>query len=284
MRRLDNQVAIVTGCASKRGIGHAIAIRLAEEGASVAVVDRYRSVQSLFDEDQDGKWNGLDSVVGEINTLGRNGLAVVADVSNSKAVDETVEITQERLGEINILVNAAGIPGARDIPVVNMPEEEWDGVLAVNLKGPFLVCKAVARTMIERNVEGRIINISSIGGKMGVPGHANYSASKFGLIGLTQSLARELAPYRITVNAICPGYIVTNIRDEWLREQSKRLGVSINDARIQFYNQKSSTVIPLKRPGEPSDIAYIAGFLASKEADFITGQSINVDGGQLMEH
>jgi NAD(P)-dependent dehydrogenase (short-subunit alcohol dehydrogenase family) len=137
--------------------------------------------------------------------------------------------------------------------------------------------------MIEKEIQGRIINISSIGGKKGVPGHAHYSASKFGLIGLTQCLARELATYKITVNAVCPGRIVTNIRDRWLRERAQRLGITIDEARANFYEEKSA-VIPLKRPGEVDDIAGIVAFLASIEADFITGQSINVDGGELMEH
>lgn len=283
MNNLNNKVALVTGAASKRGMGHAIAIRLAKEGASVAIVDQYLAPQGLFGEDRDQKWGGLNAVAKEIKNIGQEALAIVTDVSKSKEVNEMVKKTLARFGKIDILVNTAGIPALNDVPIVDLPEKDWNWMLAVNLTGPFLVCKAVAKSMIEKEIQGRIINISSIGGKKGVPGHAHYSASKFGLIGLTQCSARELAPYKITVNAVCPGRIVTNIRDKWLKERAQSLGITIDEARVQFYEEKSA-IIPLKRPGKAEDIANIVAFLASSEADFITGQSINVDGGELMEH
>ncbi|MGB2886033.1 MAG: SDR family NAD(P)-dependent oxidoreductase, partial [Dehalococcoidia bacterium] len=202
---LSGKVALVTGVVKKHGIGHAIALRLAQDGADVAVVDMNRMPQPLSEDDRIEEWRGLDSVVEEIEALGRQGVAIVADVTQSKQVKEMVDKTLARLGKIDILVNNAAILGPLGVPALDYDDQTWHRVLAVNLTGPFLCSKVVARGMVERGQGGKIVNIASLAGKIGCPGIAAYGASKAALINLTQTLALELAPYKINVNAVCAG-------------------------------------------------------------------------------
>ena len=246
--KFENQVALVTGAG--RGIGHAIAVRLAKEGARVACVSR----------SQENATRSAD----ELNA-GRSDSArpYAVDVSDHAAVEAAGARILEDFGRVDILVNNAGV--TRDGLVMRMPLEDWDAVINTNLRGAFSFTQSVIRAMIKQR-SGRIINISSVIGIMGNAGQTNYAASKAGLIGLTKSLARELASRGITVNAIAPGYISTDMTNALSDEIQK----SIQDK------------IPLKRVGTAEEIAAAVAFLASPEAGYITGQTLCVDGGIVM--
>ncbi|MEW6013848.1 MAG: 3-oxoacyl-[acyl-carrier-protein] reductase [Candidatus Zixiibacteriota bacterium] len=247
MKRFENKTALVTG--SARGIGKAIAYRLGTEGAKVVISD------VLFDL--------ASATAEEFRRAGFESHAVKADVTKADDVASLVEETVTRFGTLDIVVNNAGI--TRDTLLLRMSEADWDLVLNINLKGAFLMTQAAAKVMIKQR-SGRIINISSVVGRMGNAGQANYASSKAGLLGLTKSAAKELASRGITVNAVAPGYIAT--------EMTEKLSDAAKEA---FLNN-----IPLKRPGTPDDIAGVVAFLASEDAAYLTGQVIGVDGGLLM--
>jgi 3-oxoacyl-[acyl-carrier protein] reductase len=246
--RFENQVAVVTGAG--RGIGHAIAVRLAKEGARVASVSRTES--------------NAQKTADEINSLRADAAkAYAVDVADQAAVQKAAGQIFENFGRVDILVNNAGV--TRDGLSMRMSMEDWDTVLNTNLKGAFNFTQAVMRPMIKQR-SGRIINISSIAGLTGNAGQANYAASKAGLIGLTKTLARELASRGITVNAVAPGLIETDMT------------TVLSDEIRQGILQK----IPLGKLGEPDDIAGAVAYLASPEAKYITGQVLTVDGGMVM--
>lgn len=246
--RLEGKVALVTG--ASRGIGREIAFELAREGASVAVNYAGSEAKAL-------------ELVDEIKAMGRDAFAIQADVSNSDSVNDMVKETVERFGKLDILVNNAGI--TKDNLLMRMKESEWDDVININLKGVFLCTKAVTRQMMKQR-SGRIINISSIVGVSGNPGQANYVAAKSGVIGLTKTTAKELSSRGITVNAIAPGFITTDMTDK-LNEEVK----------AEMLKQ-----IPLARFGEPKDIARTVIFLASEDSNYMTGQTLHIDGGMVM--
>jgi 3-oxoacyl-[acyl-carrier protein] reductase len=246
--KLEGNVALVTG--ASRGIGREIALELARQGADVAV--NYSGNEAKANE-----------VVDLIKELGREAIAIQCDVSNSEAVTSMVKETIERFGRLDILVNNAGI--TRDNLLMRMKEEEWDDVININLKGVFLVTKAVTRQMMKQR-SGRIINVASIVGVSGNPGQANYVAAKAGVIGLTKTTAKELSSRNITVNAIAPGFISTDMTDKLTEE------VKADMLRV----------IPLSRFGEPKDIAKVAAFLASEDSAYMTGQTLHIDGGMVM--
>ena len=263
MYNLDGQVAIITGAGS--GLGRAIALRLSREGAAIAATD--------LNAEAAGK------LISEVKVQGRSGLSIQMDVSAEKDVERTVKQTLETFSRIDILVNNAGAGSAGLI--INHSEEDWDKAMRVNLKGTFLCSRVVAKEMIPRK-KGRIINISSIGGKSGEELIGAYCASKFGVIGRTQVMAKELGRYQITVNAVCPGYIWTPMWEslgQWLKENIPTLAPL---SPKQVFERRVKSVTPLRRPQEPEDIANLVVFLASEEARNITGQAINVDGGALM--
>jgi 3-oxoacyl-[acyl-carrier protein] reductase len=245
---LEGSVALVTG--ASRGIGKAIAISLAEAGADVVV-------------NYAGSEEAASEVVKQIEALGRKSFKIKADVGVSAQVDDMVKQVIDAFGKIDILVNNAGI--TRDNLLMRMKEEEFDQVIHTNLKGVFNCIKAVTRSMMKQR-SGRIINISSVVGVLGNAGQANYVAAKAGVIGLTKSAARELATRGITVNAVAPGFIETDMTDK-LSE----------DMREQLLTQ-----IPLMRLGQPEDIARIVRFLASGDSSYMTGQTLHVDGGMYM--
>lgn len=240
---LNGKTALVTG--ASRGIGRAIALRLAEDGANVAVIYA-------------GSADKAEAVVNEITALGVNAKAYRCNVADSAAVNETVKAVTNDLGKIDILVNNAGI--TRDGLMLRMKDKDFDAVLDTNLKGAFNMIRACYSGFI-RKKSGRIINISSVSGIMGNAGQANYSASKAGVIGLTKSVARELASRGITCNAVAPGFIQTDMTE------------NLGD------NNPLLNSIPLGRMGKPEDIAAAVAFLASDSAAYITGEVLKVDGG-----
>lgn len=246
MTLLKDQVAVVTG--ASRGIGRAIALQLASQGAKVVI--NYASSSTAADQ-----------VVAEITGNGGEAIALQADVSQADQVDALVKTTIDKFNRIDILVNNAGI--TRDTLLLRMKLEEWQAVIDLNLTGVFLCTKAVSKLMLKQR-SGRIINISSVAGQMGNPGQANYSAAKAGVIGFTKTMAKELSARGITVNAVAPGFIKTDMTNDLKAE-----GI------LQF--------IPLGRFGEPEDIAGMVRFLAADPAAaYITGQVFNVDGGMVM--
>jgi NAD(P)-dependent dehydrogenase (short-subunit alcohol dehydrogenase family) len=281
MRGLNGKVALVTGAAGIRGMGKAIAVRLAKEGADVVVVDHPQAPQRFTAEARKAGWKGLDSTVEEIQAEGQQGLAVNADISSSSDVENLVILTLRKFGKIDILVNNAAIPGPVKTPVVNLEEEAWKTVLQINLTGPFLLSRAVAGSMVQRGEGGKIIMIASTAGKVGIAGMAAYSVSKAGLISLAQTLALELAQYKINVNTVCPGGVPTDINYVVIEKLAKEKGVSIEEAR-QLHIDSFGVNIPLGRPGRVDDIAGAVAFLASPDSDYITGQAINVCGGGLV--
>jgi NAD(P)-dependent dehydrogenase (short-subunit alcohol dehydrogenase family) len=276
MNSLEGKTAIVTGAASKRGMGHAIALRLAREGANLVIIDKYAAPQSLFPGDEG--WGGLEAEVAEIEALGREAMALVLDISNSKDVDSMVKKTLERFGRIDILVHCAAIRGPVGTPVVELSEKDWRAILDVNTTGSFLISKAVAKSMIARGDGGRIVLIASMAGMHGVAGSAAYSVSKYGVIGLVKTLALELGPHKINVNAINPGAVITNLRDEAFAKMAKDQGISWDEARGKDY-QKISTLIPLGRLGTTDEVADLAYFLVSDMSTYITGEAIGIGGG-----
>lgn len=245
---LTGKKALVTG--ASRGIGRAIALELAAAGADVVV-------------NYAGSEAAASDVVQRIKELGRESFMVKADVSSAQEVEEMFKQALEAFGRIDILVNNAGI--TRDNLIMRMKEEEFDQVIATNLKGVFNCVKAATRPMMKQR-SGRIINISSVVGALGNPGQANYVAAKAGVIGMTKAAAKELASRGITVNCVAPGFIESDMTDK-LPE----------DMRGQLLQQ-----IPLARMGQPEDIARAVRFLASDDASYMTGQTIHVDGGMYM--
>ncbi len=278
MYNLYGKVALVTGAGGKNGIGRAIALRLAEEGADVAVND---IVEHPYANDDVG-WGGLPDVVVEIEAMNRRAISVVADVSDAKQVEEMVDKVVSHFGKIDILVNNAGTKAGKDrVPVVDLAEEDWDRVQRVNVKGVFLCCKAVTKYLIAQGTGGKIINLSSVRGKQGAASYAAYSASKFAVIGLTQSLAHELAPYQINVNALCPSLVDTE-RVSHLASALMSKDLSVEEQHAEFV-RLSEEIVPFGRLAEGADVAKMTAFLASEESAYLTGLSIPVAGGSLMD-
>lgn len=247
MNQLEGRVALVTGGA--RGIGRAICERLAADGAKLAVVDIMQET--------------AEKTVSEFKEAGIDAIAIAANVAKYEDAEAAIKSVLEAYGRIDILVNCAGI--TKDNLLMRMSENEWDAVIAVNLKGTYNFIKAAIRPMMKARY-GKIINISSVVGRAGNAGQVNYSASKAGVIGITKSVAKELGSRNIMVNAVAPGYIMT--------EMTKVLPQETKDFFVKM--------IPLKRGGQPQDVANVVAFLAGPDSDYVTGQVINVCGGFLM--
>jgi 3-oxoacyl-[acyl-carrier protein] reductase len=278
MGEFDGKTVLITGCGRVRGMGRAIAVAFAKAGADVVATDI--AAGGTRNENEEGQeeirlgWKGLDSLAGEIQGLGRSVLPLVGDVSRAADAERFIAGAIARFGRIDVLVNNAAAPHGADRRLLwEVPEESWDLVLDVNLKGTFLMSRAVIPHMLARR-SGRIINMASVSGKRGTARRGAYTASKFGVIGLTQAMAQELAALGITVNAICPGSVDTSRRES----TSKR-------ERALAERDPSTPVLglpPTGRIARPDDIARLALFFASDQCDHITGQAWNVDGGVVM--
>src|SRR5215472_16495698 len=247
MSRFAGKTALVTG--ASRGIGEAIARRLAAEGATVLAASRTAET--------------LAKVVGEIEAGGGRASAIALDLADSASIDAAVKAALAAHGEISVLVNNAGV--TEDNLILRMSREAWDRVLATNLTGVFLLTQAVVKSMVRKRY-GRIVNVTSVVGLMGNAGQANYAASKAGLVGLTKTIARELASRNVTCNAVAPGFIVTAMTDQMTEDARSRL----------------TEEIPLSRLGVPDDVASAVAYLASEDAAYVTGHVLNVSGGLYM--
>jgi meso-butanediol dehydrogenase / (S,S)-butanediol dehydrogenase / diacetyl reductase len=276
MSNLKGKVALVTGAASKRGMGHAVALRLAKEGADVVVADKFAAPKSLFPGDEG--WGGLDDIVKEIKSLGRQGLAVTLDINAGPDVDAAMDKIMKKFGRLDILVHAAAIRGPVGVNVIDLSEKDIRSIIDIDLVGAFLACKAAAKVMIAGGKGGKIVVYCSLAGTHGTPGSAAYGAAKWGTIGLTKSLALELAKYKINVNGINPGMIVTNLRDETFQKMAESQGITWEQAR-QKDQVPLANHIPWGRLGTPEEAADLTYFLCSKESDYITGEVIALGGG-----
>lgn len=281
MYDLSGKVAIVTGAGGRHGIGRAIATRLAREGADVVVTDIPQSLDTIRPQDRAEGWEGLPSVVREIEAEGQRSLGLFSDVADSGQVEEVVNQVLAQFGKIDILVNNAGSrPGRDRVPVVELEEDAFDEVMRVNVRGTYLCSRAVARHLVARGQGGKIIIISSGAGKRGIARYAAYCASKFALVGFTQALAQEMAPHRVNVNAICPGLVDTE-RVDFIAAALAAAGQSAEEHRAMMVRERS-TRVPMGRIAQGDDIARLAAFLSSAESDYMTGLSISVSGGSEM--
>jgi len=245
---LKGKCAVITG--ASRGIGKAIALKLASLGANIVINYRSNEKEAL-------------EVENEIKNMGAEAIIVKGDISKAQEVENLVLVAKEKFGNIDIMVNNAGI--TKDTLILRMKEEDFDSVIDVNLKGVFNCLKAITPIMVKQK-HGKIINLSSVVGITGNAGQVNYSASKAGVIGMTKSLAREVGSRGITVNAVAPGYIETDM----------------TEALGDKYKEEMKKNIPLKRLGKAEDVAEVVAFLASESSNYVTGQVIQVDGGMLM--
>ena len=266
---LEGRVAIVTGAGRMRGIGRAAALALARSGCDVVLTGTGRDPSTFPDDERQAGWRDVESVAEEVRALGGSALALAVNVADAAQVDDMVRQTVATFGRVDILVNNAAFPrGADRVPVVDLSEDLFRSVLEVKLVGAFLCSRAVARQLIAQGQGGAIVNLSSTAGRRGLANTAAYCAANFAIHGFTQSLALELAPHQVRVNAVCPGLIDTE-RNELLKDDDRW------DRQVRS--------IPLGYAGASDDIAEAIRFLCSPGAAFITGEFINVNGGSVMQ-
>ena len=280
MSKLDGMVVLVTGAARKRGIGRAIALRLAEDGADVAVTAIARDPSQFPEHERAEGWQGAESVAEEIRAMGRRAIALALDVTNDEQVADAMGRTEAELGPLTGLVNNAGIASeAAAASIADMDDALWYATIDINLNGVYRMCKAGVRAMLSHGKRSAIVNISSLAGRFGFANYGGYCASKFGVVGLTQQLAAEVAPKNIRVNCICPGSIDTDMLDGTMARKAKVAGMEFDDYKAS-YNQ---AIIPMGRRGYPSEQAATTAFLLGPDSSYIAGQTINVCGGYRMD-
>ena len=282
MDLLKGKTCLVTGAGSIRGMGRAISVRFGSEGANVIAVDREMAPKSIWPGEED--WRGLEAVVEEVEAAGGKGLAVVGDISSSQDVDNVVAKALEKFGKIDIFIQCVGIRGPMATPIVDLDEATWRKLIDINLTGPFLLARAIGKTMISDPEGKKIVFIASLAGSRGYVGSAAYCASKHGIIGLAKTLALELAQYKINVNIISPGAFDTNLRDEAVAERAKSQGMTVSEmlkkqAEAGPPKGGGGPQIPLGRMGTPQDIADLVMFLVTDKSSYITAQEIRIDGG-----
>ncbi|TMM58626.1 SDR family oxidoreductase [Maribacter algarum] len=274
MYNLKGKTAIVTGSGRIDGIGEAIVLKLAEQGCNVVISDIGVAQGENFSEEHIGTTDDMETIVKKAKNKGVNATAIVCDIRFEDQVADLVKKTRDSFGSVDIMVNNAGVGYIME-PFQEFKEKSWDAVLDVNLKGAFLCSKHAAIAMIDQGKGGAIINIASQAAKSGFPFAAAYTASKHGMIGLTRSNAVELGAHKIRVNAVCPNHITTGLGHWQNKFFSEKLGQDYDD-----YLQAIVDKNPLKRTGLVEDIAKAVAFLASDQADYITGEAMNVSGGE----
>ena len=267
MNPLEGKVAIITGAARLRGIGRATAVALAEMGADIVVTGTGRDPATFPEDEKSAGWQGIESTAAQVRNLGRRRLPLTADASSGADAGRVASEALAEFNRIDILVNnAAFARGVDRVPLTELTEEIWRRVLDVKLTGSFLMCRAVLPAMIRQGQGGSIVNVSSISGKRGSPNTAAYCAANAGLQGFTQALAMEVAAHRIRVNAVCPGLTATSRMDSLSREQWEA-----------FVRQH----VPLGRAAEDHELGRFMAWLCGPDAAYITGQSLNFDGGTV---
>lgn len=281
MADLAGKVALVTGAGGMRGVGRATALKLARQGADIAITDVRREMTDLPPAEVRAEWHSIDSVAEEVESLGRSCFPVYCDLSNDGQIHGMVDQVVGRFNQIDIMVNnARAIIGRDKVPVTELARDVWDHFMAINTTAVFVCTQAVSREMVSRGKGGRIINIASNAGKQASAMGAAYSASKFAVLGLTQASALDLARYDITVNAVCPGPINTDRMSYWERSRAEEQGISLEEFRGRIVDEAGDRT-PMGRIAEAEDVANMVAFLSSEDASFITGQAYNVNGGLL---
>ena len=262
-------------------MGRASALKLASQGADIAITDVQRDATDLPPGEVRVEWRGIQSVAEEVEALGRRCFPVYCDLGEVQQIERLVDEVKDHFGRIDILVNnARAVIGRDKTPVTELSKDVWDHFLAINTTAVFLCTKLVGQQMVERGEGGRIVNIASNAAKQASAMGAAYSASKFAVLGLTQASALDLAPYNITVNAVCPGPINTDRMSYWERDRAAERGVPLEELRSGIVRDAAGRT-PLGRVAEAEDVANMVAFFASEDASFVTGQAYNVNGGLL---
>jgi len=270
MKELEGKVAIVTGAGRRRGIGFSSTMALADLGADVVVTGTGRDPSTFPPDEQEIGWRDIESTAEHVRARGRRALAIVADVTDVQDVDRMMERTMAELGRVDILINNAAMPIGKDrVPVVDLDPELFQRVLDVKARGTYLCSRAVARVLIEQGDGGKIVNVASDAGKIGSANALAYNAANFAQVGMTQSLAMELGPHKINVNCICPAAVDTSRMD--------RFGRGEEWAKVGERH-------PIGRVGTPQEVGAFIAYLCTEASSWITGQSINIDGGMITAH
>ena len=278
MGRLDDRIALVTGAGRYRGIGRAIVLRLAEEGAHVVVTARARDASTFPPHEQEMGWKGIESVAEEVRARGRRALAVDCDVADKDDLQRTVDAAIAEFGGIDILVNNAALPSeAGAAPILEMTDENWYETVDVNLHGLYHTIRAVGREMVKGG-SGSIVNISSTAGRIGLPNYGAYCATKWAMHGLTQQLALELAKDNIRVNIVCPGSTDTDMMDSTFGRYDEVAGQEPGTSKAAV-----RAALLMGRQATVEEQAAVVAFLASDDSSYMTGQALNVDGGSRMD-
>ncbi|EEB78116.1 KR domain superfamily protein [marine gamma proteobacterium HTCC2148] len=276
---LSGKVALITGAARHRGIGRAIALRLAEDGADIVICGRPRLPESYPAHEQEIGWRGVDSLAQEIEAMGRQALALECDVTHKDQVVAMIETIKSRFGRLDIIVNNAGVPSdAGASPILDTDEDVWYQTMDVNVNGVFLVSKYGGRLIRDSGNGGAIVMIASLAGRVGLQDYGAYCASKFGVIGFTQQLALELAKTGIRVNCVSPGSHDTDMMDGTIARATE-----LYQLPDGAFKQQLEEFIPMGRQGKVSELASVVSFMCSQDASYVTGQTINVDGGARLD-
>ncbi len=278
-RDLSGKVALVTGAARHRGIGRAIALRLAEDGADIVVSGRPRAPEDYPAHEKEMNWQGVESLADEVRAMGRQAMAVECDVTKQSQVVDMIGRVKDQFGRLDIIVNNAGVPSnAGASPILDTDEDVWYETMDVNVNGVFLVTKYGGRLMRDCGNGGSIVMIASLAGRVGLPDYGAYCASKFGVVGMTQQLALELAATGIRVNCVSPGSHDTDMMDGTIARATDNY--QLPDGA---YRQQLENFIPMGRQGRVSELAAVVSFVCSPDASYVTGQTINVDGGARLD-